>query len=91
MSETVLRQFLLVYEVASGVVDIQDLGEDPEAAAARYAEVEEELRGKRGYEIVLIGADSIETIRTTHAHYFESEGNGHLSLRSRLLASTSPD
>jgi hypothetical protein len=38
----------------------------------RYAELEREAResGREGVEIVLLGAESLDTIRATHAHYF---------------------
>lgn len=82
MSET-LTHFLLIYDRKQRTLTWEDLGVDAKAAAARYSEVEERLGN--GYEIVLIGADSLHTIRTTHAHYFEGEGNGD-SLDARLLA-----
>ncbi|MEY2441862.1 MAG: hypothetical protein QOJ46_1288, partial [bacterium] len=31
------------------------------------------------YEIVLVGADSIETIKRTHGQYFAGEANAHAS------------
>ena len=36
-----------------------------------YAATEEEYRDRRAIEIVLIGSDSIETVRMTHANYFD--------------------
>jgi hypothetical protein len=71
MSE--LRHFLLIYNSADHTVTVEDLGNDEAAAAERYAEVEEELRTETVYEVVLIGADSLETIKTTHSHYFNGK------------------
>jgi hypothetical protein len=80
MSE--LRHFLLIYNSADESVKVEDLGHDEAAAAERYAEVEEELRTETAYEVVLIGADSLETIKTTHSHYF----NGKRSVSPFLIA-----
>ena len=79
-----VRHFLLIYDIGARLLEIQDLGTDAEAAAVRYSEVEEEFRQREGFEVVLIGADSIETIRETHAHYFETGANGN-SLEDKLL------
>lgn len=84
VSRVALRHFLLIYDIGARVLEVRDLGEDAEAAAARYSEVEEEFRQREGFEVVLIGADSIETIQETHAHYFETGANGD-SLEAKLL------
>ncbi len=83
MTTKQLRHFLLIYDVEHRKLDVRDLGEDAQTAAAEYSRVEEELEGPGKFEVVLIGADSLETIKTTHAHYFEGEANGS-PLRSRL-------
>jgi len=71
-----LRHFLLIYDLSAGhLVEQLDLGEDGEAAAAEYSRREAEYRDRDGFEIVLVGADSIETIRQTHAHYFNGNGD----------------
>jgi hypothetical protein len=41
--------------------------------AEEYAKRERENRGNRDLEIVLVGADSLETLKTTHGHYFNGE------------------
>jgi len=43
---------------------------DPIEAAEAYAALEWEHRGDRNLEVVLIGADSLDTIRHTHLNYF---------------------
>jgi hypothetical protein len=45
----------------------------PEVAAAEYARLESEHRGGRDLEIVLVGADSLETAKMTHGHYFDGQ------------------
>jgi hypothetical protein len=67
-----LIHFLLVYDL-----DRQELLEEPrqfvnpDEAAGAYAALEQEHRHDPNLEIVLIGADSLETIRNTHGNYFE--------------------
>jgi hypothetical protein len=81
-----LQQFLIVYDTESGGVEVSDFGDDAARAANAYTAAEAELGETGKYEVVLIGADSLETIHVTHAHYFERQANGR-SLRSGLLAS----
>ncbi len=38
---------------------------------AAYAAKERELQGQKSSEIVLIGSDSFETVKLTHANYFD--------------------
>ncbi|HTT96320.1 MAG TPA: hypothetical protein VMF55_16740 [Solirubrobacterales bacterium] len=66
-----IHQFLIVYDAsAQRLLEATDLGVDTGAAVAAYAEYEERYRGQGGIEVVLIGSDSIETIKQTHGHYF---------------------
>jgi hypothetical protein len=72
------RNFLLVYNWRKSELDHwRDLDREIKTKAltrreARklYAEYERRFPQADGYEVVLIGADSIETVRKTHAHYF---------------------
>jgi hypothetical protein len=66
-----LQHFLLVYDLTAQRLISQRRFEDGAEAAAAYSALEAENRGRNDLEIVLVGADSIETIRRTHAHYFE--------------------
>lgn len=80
-----LRHFLLIYDLDQGhLVLAKDLGTDGDAAAREYSECEAEYRDREGFEIVLVGADSIETIKKTHSHYFES-GDEQSTKFNRLL------
>ncbi len=68
-----LEHFLIVYDVkAQALRDTVPLGSDGEAAAKAYADYEQEHRDEEGVEVVLIGADSIDTIRRTHPQYFDA-------------------
>jgi hypothetical protein len=44
---------------------------DADRAVLEYGIKERELEGRRRVEVVLIGSDSIQTIRRTHASYFD--------------------
>lgn len=67
-----MRHFLLVYDHNAGrLIKQEDFGEDGAAATRAYSAAEDEAREKRHLEIVLVGADSIETIWETHASYFD--------------------
>jgi hypothetical protein len=69
-----IHHFLLIYSLAEHrLLDASDLGHDVSAAIARYADCEAKYRGQDGIEIVLIGADSLDTVRQTHPHYFEGD------------------
>lgn len=67
-----LIHFLLVYDH-----ELQELVgpprefSNPSEAAAAYSELEREHRHDSNLEIVLIGADSLETIKNTHGNYFD--------------------
>ncbi len=67
--------FLLVFDHKQArLVDLQEFGSDSESAVAAYAAKEREL-GELGtdsnIEIVLIGSDSLDTVKVTHANYFD--------------------
>jgi hypothetical protein len=67
-----LHHYLLVFDHVQGkLVNYEDFGTDSDGAVAAYAEKELELKGQDSIEIVLIGSDSFDTIRITHANYFD--------------------
>jgi len=72
MSPSEIRQFLLTMDVRAGATDVRDLGTDYAAAVAAYEAAEAEHRGDSNYDIVLVGSDSLETVKLTHGSYFAS-------------------
>lgn len=67
-----LRHFLLVYDLAAQrLIEQQEFSDGNEASVA-YAALERKFKERTDLEIVLVGADSIETIKRTHAHYFDA-------------------
>ncbi|MDH3026823.1 hypothetical protein QEN35_20925 [Gordonia alkanivorans] len=70
---TQIKHFLLVFDHARAeLLDIQEFGSDARSAMRAYAEKEREhLKAGDSIEIVLIGSDSLDTVRLTHANYFD--------------------
>ena len=69
-----MRHFLLIYSHEhQALVDAPaEFAEDAIDDATRAYQVAESNNGSTpGIEIVLIGSDSLETIRRTHGHYFQ--------------------
>lgn len=65
-----LVHFLLVYNISEQrLIERREFADSNEAISA-YAEIEAAHRSDKEVEIVLVGADSIETIMQTHGHYF---------------------
>jgi hypothetical protein len=62
--------FILIYRLPEREVEIEPFESDFERAADTYAMLEERHREDDRVEVVLVGADSIETIKRTHSHYF---------------------
>ncbi|WKE70457.1 hypothetical protein [Streptomyces sp. WP-1] len=69
--------FLLTYDRRRGkLLAIQHFADEAKASAV-YAEVEKRYRGNETIEVVLVGADSEQTLRHTHGHYFNSHSTAH--------------
>ncbi len=67
-----IQHFLLVFDHDAGcLIETITFGRDGERAVAAYAEMEREYEGRKRIEIVLIGSDSLETVKLTHANYFD--------------------
>jgi hypothetical protein len=65
------KHFLLVYDPAKGkLIDLTEYANSRTALHA-YEQAEERNRHEqKDYEIVLVGADSLDTVKATHGHYF---------------------
>jgi hypothetical protein len=76
MSPDEIKHFLISLDTEAGSTTVRDFGADYDAAQAAYAEAEQADTGSR-LDIVLISADSLETIEQTHSSYF-NDGNAGL-------------
>ncbi len=86
MTDPEIRHFLLVFDHAQGkLVDERHFGTDQKAALDAYEACERAHREEPMIDIVLVGSDSIETVRMTHANYFEGTFDGVVSV-SKYLA-----
>ena len=68
-----LLHFLLTYDVLHQTLIVREFADAAEATDA-YGQAELEHLGDQDLEIVLVGADSLETIKKTHSHYFTKAG-----------------
>jgi hypothetical protein len=68
-----LRHYLLVYDRSTGkLVECRDLGEDRSGALAQRFAIEKRERSHPDIEVVVLSADSLETLRSTHSRYFRT-------------------
>ena len=65
-----LVHFLLAYDRRRQKLVFEQAYTDPGDALRAYEELEEQHRDERHMEIVLVGADSIETVMLTHGNYW---------------------
>ena len=72
-------RLLVTRNVASGRTTVKPFGSDYEAAQVAYGAAEREAAVRRDLDVVLLSADSLETIKRTHSSYFKS------NLMSELL------
>jgi hypothetical protein len=66
-----LIHFLLVYDLNKQTLVSQQEFRDGSEAAKAYAQMEARCRDAEDLEIVLVGADSLDTIKMTHGQYFD--------------------
>lgn len=69
-----LRHFLIVFDSEhQRLIAADDVGIDRDKALHRYAEREREYGlARTRIQIVLVGAESLETVRQTHSQYFSA-------------------
>ena len=66
-----IKHFLLIFDRAQWkLLDTIAFGSNGKAALERYGELESEHFENAAMDIVLVGSDSLETIKITHANYF---------------------
>jgi hypothetical protein len=77
MTDVDIKHFLVIYDIAAGEANVDDsFSSDYDAALEAYAQAEETYRGRGDIEVVLLSADSIETIKKTHSSYFRTRDEG---------------
>jgi ribosome assembly protein YihI (activator of Der GTPase) len=73
MSPDEIQHFLVVFDPTTGDASVRSFGTDYDAAQAAYAEAELANGDVDAtLDIVLLSADSLETIERTHSSYFSA-------------------
>lgn len=68
-----INHFLMVFDHGKNkLVDLQEFGDDSATATKRYGEYEKRYRDSSLIDIVLVGSDSLETVKVTHSIYFSN-------------------
>lgn len=78
--------FLLVFDhEQSRMIHQEDFGTDVKSALAAYGRWEHEHKDNANMDIVLVGSDSLETVKLTHANYFDGTAALHKWSSSKYL------
>ena len=75
-----IKHFLVVYDALSGDVDIRRFGTDYDLAQDAYSDAEKAHQDEDRYDIVLLSADSLDTLKRTHSSYFVGKKSDELIL-----------
>ena len=75
---TAIQHFILVFDRREDrLLEQIPFGTDQAAAVAKYGEIERLHCDSPHMDIVLVGSDSIETVKVTHANYFDGSARDH--------------
>lgn len=67
-----LNSYLLAFDHSlNRMIHLEEFGTNVAAATDAYAALEARYRDRVAVDIVLVGSDSIETVRVTHSTYFK--------------------
>ncbi len=66
-----IQHFLVTRDVTRRVTTVEEFGLDYDGAQQAYQEAEQRAGRRTDLDVVLLSADSLETIRRTHSSYFE--------------------
>lgn len=73
-SDSAIKHFLFIYDrKRDRSISIDDYGENVDGAVDAYRAAEIIHADHPWIDIVLIGSDSLETIKKTHSTYFEGQ------------------
>lgn len=74
MSDSLIH-FLLVFDHSTAKLLRCEEFEDAERALSEYSLEERRHNRRSRVEVVLVGSDSIETVKRTHGNYFRAPGS----------------
>jgi hypothetical protein len=72
MSATDIKHFLVIYDIDASQAEVKEFGTDYDKALNAYDQFEQDARNRQNIEVVLLSAESLQTIKRTHSSYFES-------------------
>lgn len=72
MREAEIKHFLVTRDVTHHATTVEEFGADYDAAQAAYDEAERAARGRSDLDVVLLSADSLDTLKRTHSSYFDT-------------------
>ena len=74
MTEVDIKHFLVIYDVPAGMAQVTPFGTDYDAAIEAYGDAEHAAQEHDdNVDIVLLSADSLDTVKRTHSSYFETK------------------
>lgn len=65
-----LIYFLIAYNATQGRLDSYEEYVHADSAMKDFATLEAEHQGSKDIQVVLLTADSLDTLKSTHPHYF---------------------
>lgn len=68
-----IMHYLIVFDHKTMKAEVLEFDLNVEAALASYAEKEREFIDDRTMEVVLVGSDSLDSVKATHSNYFPSK------------------
>jgi hypothetical protein len=71
MTAADIKHFLVTYDIDAGRAEVRQFGTDYDEALRAYDQAERDTRNRPNIEVVLLSADSLQTIKRTHSSYFE--------------------
>ncbi|MDQ6806483.1 MAG: hypothetical protein M3065_16295 [Actinomycetota bacterium] len=66
-----IKHYLVTRDSQRCETIVVELGTDYDVAQDAYQEAERDARARPELDVVLLSADSLETIKSTHSSYFE--------------------
>lgn len=66
-----IKHFLVTRDIIRRDTTVEEFGTDYDAAQDAYQEAEQRAQGRSDIDVVLLSADSLETVKRTHSSYFE--------------------
>jgi hypothetical protein len=71
---TLAKQFLIVFDTRQGRIVEQKLFVDSNEAMRVFGNMEQRHVGEENLQVLLFTADSLDTVKSTHPHYFSEPG-----------------